>query len=48
MIKEVDHINVVKLKNVYEDTRYYYIASELCEGGELPAPYLCYVQGSEG
>lgn len=32
---ELDHPNIVKLFEVYEDVRSYYMVMELCEGGEL-------------
>jgi len=34
MIK-LDHPNVIKLYETYEDTKYLYLVMELCEGGEL-------------
>lgn len=31
----MDHPNVINIVEVYEDTRNFYIVTELCEGGEL-------------
>ena len=35
ILKQVDHPNVVKLIDVFEDERHYCIVMELMEGGEL-------------
>ena len=35
VMKQVDHPNIVKLYETYEDARYIYLVMELCEGGEL-------------
>ena len=34
-MKRVDHPNIVKLFEVFEDDRYIYLVMELCEGGEV-------------
>ena len=35
VMRECDHPNIVRLYEVYEDTRYVYLVIEHCEGGEL-------------
>ena len=35
ILKEVDHPNIIQLKEVYEDERYLHLITELCTGGEL-------------
>jgi len=35
ILKEVDHPNIIKLVDVYEDTKYLHLITELCTGGEL-------------
>lgn len=35
IMKTVDHPNIVKLFETYEDSRFIYLPMELCEGGEL-------------
>lgn len=35
VMKQVDHPNIVKLYETFEDARYIYLVMELCEGGEL-------------
>ena len=34
-LKTLDHPNIIKLFNVYEDFRYFYLVMEFCSGGEL-------------
>ena len=34
-MRELDHPNVIKLFEFFEDDRYVYLVMELCEGGEL-------------
>lgn len=34
-MKQVDHPNIVKLYESFEDEKYVYLIMELCEGGEL-------------
>mmetsp|Transcript_6281 Transcript_6281/g.6167 ORF Transcript_6281/g.6167 Transcript_6281/m.6167 type:complete len:132 (+) Transcript_6281:219-614(+) len=34
-MKTVDHPNIVKLFETFEDSRFIYLPMELCEGGEL-------------
>jgi calcium-dependent protein kinase len=34
-MRELDHPNVLKLFEFFEDTRYVYLVMELCTGGEL-------------
>lgn len=35
ILKELDHPNVLKLYHSFEDEKFFYIVSELCEGGTL-------------
>ncbi|EGR33828.1 protein kinase domain protein [Ichthyophthirius multifiliis] len=35
MLKVLDHPNIIKVYEFYQDTRYFYIVTELCTGGEL-------------
>lgn len=34
-MRELDHPNIIKLFEFFEDDRYVYLVMELCEGGEL-------------
>ena len=34
-IKELDHPNILKMYEFFEDEKRYYIVTELCAGGEL-------------
>mmetsp|Transcript_16118 Transcript_16118/g.13654 ORF Transcript_16118/g.13654 Transcript_16118/m.13654 type:complete len:156 (-) Transcript_16118:463-930(-) len=34
-MKKLDHPNIIKLYEIYEDARYIYLVLELCSGGEL-------------
>ena len=31
----MDHPNIIKLFEVYEDSKYFYLINEICNGGEL-------------
>lgn len=35
ILKQLDHPNIVKLHEIYEWKNYFYLITELCEGGEL-------------
>lgn len=35
ILKSLDHPNIVRLIEIYEDDRYYYLLQEYCSGGEL-------------
>lgn len=35
ILKKLDHPNIVKLYETYEDESYLYLVEDLCEGGEL-------------
>ena len=35
VLKQMDHPNIVRLYEVYENSRYIYLVMEMCEGGEL-------------
>lgn len=32
---DIDHPNIIKMYEIYEDDHYYYIVTEICDGGEL-------------
>jgi len=34
-LRTLDHPNIIRLYNVYEDPAYFYIVMEFCSGGEL-------------
>ena len=34
-MKRLDHPNILKLYELYEDDKRYFLVSELCSGGEL-------------
>ena len=35
ILKKLDHPNILKIYEFYQDERSFYIVSELCSGGEL-------------
>ena len=35
ILKKLDHPNILKLYEVFEDTKAYYLITEYCKGGEL-------------
>ena len=35
ILKQVDHPNIVKLHDIYEDEKYFFLVMELMTGGEL-------------
>ena len=35
ILKKLDHPNILKLYEVFEDQKRYYLVTELCKGGEL-------------
>ena len=35
ILKQVDHPNIVKLHDIYEDDKYYFLVMELMMGGEV-------------
>jgi len=35
LLRHLDHPNILKLYEVYEDEKRYYIITELCTGGEV-------------
>jgi len=35
ILKKLDHPNIIKLYEIFEDERKYYLVTELCKGGEL-------------
>lgn len=39
-LRSVDHPNIVKLYETYEDENYFHIVMEYCEGGDLLARFI--------
>lgn len=35
ILKSLDHPNIIKFDEIFEDEKYFYIVQEYCEGGEL-------------
>jgi calcium-dependent protein kinase len=35
ILRELDHPHIVKLHELYQDEKYYYLITEYCVGGEL-------------
>ena len=35
ILQKLDHPNIIKIFEFYEDDRFFYIVTELCTGGEL-------------
>ena len=35
ILKQLDHPNILKLYEVFQDEKRYYLVTELCKGGEL-------------
>ena len=35
ILKKLDHPNIIKLYEIFEDSNRYYLVTELCKGGEL-------------
>lgn len=35
ILKEIDHPNIVKMYEFFEDEKRYYLVTEICKGGEL-------------
>ena len=35
LLKHLDHPNIIKFIDAFEDNKRYYIVTELCHGGEL-------------
>jgi hypothetical protein len=48
ILKEVDHPNIIKLIEVYEDERYLHLITEICTGGELFDRIIAKTQSAEG
>ena len=44
ILKRLDHPNIIKLYDVYEDEKYFFLITELCTGGDL----LDYIRESGG
>lgn len=48
ILKEVDHPNIIKLKDVFEDQKYLHLITELCTGGELFDRIIAKTNSPEG
>ena len=35
ILKKIDHPNILKLYEIFEDSKNYYLVTEYCKGGEL-------------
>lgn len=35
LLKELDHPNIIRMHEVYEEKASFYLVTEICEGGEL-------------
>ena len=47
VLRLIDHPNVIKLLDIYEDSRHYYVVTELLTGGDLLehiAPHKCFTE----
>ena len=44
ILKQVDHPNIVKLHDVYEDEKYFFLVMELMNGGEVSVIRCFYQQ----
>jgi calcium-dependent protein kinase len=47
-LKELDHPNIVKMYEFFEDKKRYYIITEICKGGELFEEIISRKHFSEG
>jgi len=47
ILKKLDHPNILKLYEVFEDDKRYYLVTELCKGGELFDEIVTKVQFTE-
>mmetsp|Transcript_9411 Transcript_9411/g.14440 ORF Transcript_9411/g.14440 Transcript_9411/m.14440 type:complete len:555 (-) Transcript_9411:311-1975(-) len=48
ILQTVDHPNIIKLIDIYEDEKYLHLVMELCEGGELFDRIISKTQSDEG
>jgi calcium-dependent protein kinase len=48
ILKEVDHPNIIRLKDVFEDQKYLHLITELCTGGELFDRIIAKTNSAEG
>jgi len=48
LLTEVDHPNIIKLREVFEDEKYLHLVTELCTGGELFDRIIAKTQSAEG
>jgi calcium-dependent protein kinase len=48
ILKEVDHPNIIKLVDVYEDEKYLHLITEVCSGGELFDRIIAKTHTAEG
>ncbi len=35
ILRNLDHPNIVKIHDIFQEKKHFYIVSEFCEGGEL-------------
>lgn len=40
ILKQIDHPNIVKMHQIFEDEKYFYIVMELLSGGEVSTQKL--------
>ena len=48
ILKEVKHPNIIELIDVFEDSKYLHLVTELCTGGELFDRIIAKTQSAEG
>ena len=48
ILKEVNHPNIIKLVDVFEDQKYLHLITELCTGGELFDRIIAKTHSAEG
>lgn len=48
ILKTMDHPNIIKLIDVYEDERFLHLVTELCTGGELFERIINKTKSAEG
>lgn len=48
ILRTVDHPNIIKFQDVYEDEKYIHLVTELCTGGELYDRVIEYAENGQG